>query len=412
MKIFLVVITLLAAVSAKRFSYERYKVYRIQPSGEKQLEILLDLKNDSELDFWSPLSRDGQPLDVMVNPKKEYWFVSLLNKNAIQHEILIDNVERVVLEERLRQLFVPRSQQGRIDFTRYLRHDEINAYLDQLAEDCPNLVSLETIGKSYEGRALKLVKISTNSSANKPIIFIDAGVHAREWIAPPVALYAIQQLVENEKNLKLLEKIDWHILPVVNPDGYEYTHKTNRLWRKTRKPGIICRGTDGNRNYDFHWAEIGSSNTECSETYHGKHAFSEPEIVLVRDHVLQNKDRIKLYISLHSYGQLILYPWSYTTEKPEDHEELDALGELVAESIKKVANTNYVVGSSTSILREIAGSSSDWVKGVGGVALSYTIELPGGVWGFQLPPEKILPVVVETWKGLKTFHEYTEKKFG
>lgn len=74
--------------------YYSYKVYRIQPSGDEQLKLLLDIKNHSELDFWSPLRRDGQPVDVMVNPEGEDWFVGLLKKNTIQFEILIDNVER------------------------------------------------------------------------------------------------------------------------------------------------------------------------------------------------------------------------------------------------------------------------------------------------------------------------------
>lgn len=71
---------------------------------------------------------------------------------------------------------------------------------------------------------MNVIQISTNSSAGKSVIFIDAGIHAREWIAPAVTLYAINQLVENKENAKLLEEVDWHILPVVNPDGYEYTH--------------------------------------------------------------------------------------------------------------------------------------------------------------------------------------------
>lgn len=71
---------------------------------------------------------------------------------------------------------------------------------------------------------MKVIKISTDPTANKPIIFVDAGIHAREWAAPAQALYIINQLVENPANERLLEKVDWYILPVVNPDGYEFTH--------------------------------------------------------------------------------------------------------------------------------------------------------------------------------------------
>jgi len=209
-----------------------------------------------------------------------------------------------------------------------------------------------------------------------------------------------------------LDKVNYHILPVVNPDGYEYTRLNQRLWRKTRSPGTKCNGTDGNRNFDFHWAEIGSSNNECADDYHGRHAFSEIETAAIRDYVLQNKNSIKLYLSFHSFGQLILYPWGYKEELPVNSDELQALGELAAKSIKSVAGTSYKVGSSTNVLYSAAGGSDDWVKGVGGVELAYTIELPaGGLIGFGPPPWKILPIVTETWAGIKVFNEYISKKF-
>lgn len=69
------------------------------------------------------------------------------------------------------------------------------------------------------------IKISKGGE-NKPALFIDAGIHAREWIAPTTALYAIQKLVENANNSHIFENIDIYVVPVLNPDGYEYTHKS------------------------------------------------------------------------------------------------------------------------------------------------------------------------------------------
>lgn len=83
-----------------------------------------------------------------------------------------------------------------------------------------------------EGRGIFLLKISSNHSSTKkapitnqtnPVILIDAGIHAREWISPAVSLYFIHQLLENPKNKHMYEKVDWHFIPVMNPDGYEYT---------------------------------------------------------------------------------------------------------------------------------------------------------------------------------------------
>lgn len=74
-----------------------------------------------------------------------------------------------------------------------------------------------------EGRGVIFAKLSTNSSAEKPIIVIDGGIHAREWIAPAAVLYILNQLVENATNHYLLSDLDWYILPVLNPDGYEFS---------------------------------------------------------------------------------------------------------------------------------------------------------------------------------------------
>lgn len=60
-------------------------------------------------------------------------------------------------------------------------------------------------------------------------------MHGREWISSSVVLYVVRQLVENyEKNKRLVDNADWYLLPVANPDGYEYSHTTDRLWTKTR----------------------------------------------------------------------------------------------------------------------------------------------------------------------------------
>ncbi|KAF2896453.1 hypothetical protein ILUMI_09718 [Ignelater luminosus] len=410
-----ITIFLLAVTFAEEFNdYDGYKVFRVQPSEEHHLKTLINILDNEDLDFWSPLRHDKHPVDVNVNPRGQSWFVNLLKNNSIDYEVLIDDVEKTVLEERSNQLSGLRSTKGEITFKKYHSHDEINAYLDKLEKNYPKLVSLETIGKSYEGRSLKLIKISTDSSAGKPVIFMDAGIHAREWIAPPVALYAIKELVENEANIHLLDKVDWHILPVVNPDGYEFsrTNTLNRFWRKTRSQGQTCKGVDANRNFDFHWAETGSSSRECLETYHGPRPFSELETQAVKEYILRIKDRVKLYLTLHSYGKMILYPWGYKYELPEDHEELQVLGDAVAESIRRVAGTKYAVGSVTSILLPGAGGSDDWAKGGAGIKFSYTVELPGGgSKGFDPPPTKITPVVTETWEGLKTFNDYIAKKY-
>lgn len=152
-------------------------------------------------------------------------------------------------------------------FSNYLRHQDINDYLDYLGNKYPKLTNVIVIGNSYEGRPLKSIKISyqtlntknqrkqnvtakiTKSNllnkstekinninrnsdsikncqlSKKSIVLIDGGLHAREWISIASALYCIYQLTEKYKrNILLLEQLDFYIIPLVNVDGYEYTH--------------------------------------------------------------------------------------------------------------------------------------------------------------------------------------------
>ena len=67
-------------------------------------------------------------------------------------------------------------------------------------------------------------------------MWIDGGIHAREWISPATVMWTLKELVEGggALNNELIEKLDWYILPVHNPDGYAFSRTWDRLWRKTR----------------------------------------------------------------------------------------------------------------------------------------------------------------------------------
>lgn len=201
--------------------------------------------------------------------------------------------------------------------TTYLRHSDINRYLDSLQSSYPNLVQVIKIGHSYENRPLKVIKISRKNPKNieKERVFIDAGCHAREWITISCALHCVQRLVEyNNLHIDLLNRFEFYILPVVNPDGYEYTHTVNRFWRKTRRPirqGDCEKfnfGADLNRNYDFHWQDASANPRKY--TFRGDKPFSEPETRALRSFL--SDLNCKFYLTLHSHAQALCYPWGYS----------------------------------------------------------------------------------------------------
>lgn len=158
--------------------------------------------------------------------------------------------------------------------------------------------------------------------------------------------------------------------------------------------------------------EGGSSSDECSEIYAGPEPFSEPETKGFRDFVLKRKDNIKLYLTLHSYGCFILYPWSFPAPPCADAPELQKLGLMVSRAIEHVNGRKYTVGSSRNILYEASGNSEDWVKGFAGVPLAFAMELPGGgIEGFDIAADQIIDVASETFEGLRIFHQYVVEKF-
>lgn len=117
-----------------------------------------------------------------------------------------------------------------------------------------------------------------------PTIFIESTIHAREWITVATATYLLNELLtSNDPEIReMSNNYDWVFVPVVNIDGYVYSHtkvgqrkcthiyiffhthsiclnQKNRMWRKTRRPHQnSCFGVDANRNFDFHHA--GESN--------------------------------------------------------------------------------------------------------------------------------------------------------
>lgn len=387
--------------------YEGYKVFRVNAKDAAVYEALKNVYDQEEFDFWSPPSMT-HPTDILTPPQQLKQLEAFLALIEAPYEILTENVQYDIEYEKVN--YIARDARSEMNWNAYHRLNTIHSWMDSLAEQYPSLVTIFNIGNSTEGRPLKVMKISTGgANSNKPAIWLDGGIHAREWISPATVSYMANELITQavrKRQTKYIEAFDWYIDPVLNPDGYEYTHVGDRLWRKTRSGGTAilgglfgcCKGTDPNRNWDFKWGGKGTSNRPCSQVYHGPSPASEPEVKAVQDFVMSKKDQIKLFLTFHSYSQLLLLPWGYDKVRTEDHDELMRVGNKAMKALKGVYGTEYEGGATPEILYPAAGGSHDWAKGVAGVKYSYCYELRDmGKNGFTLPANQIIPSGIETF---------------
>ncbi|XP_065357624.1 zinc carboxypeptidase [Calliphora vicina] len=382
--------------------YDNYKVYKVKIENVEEYNQLMALESELQLDFWSEVHNYGESCDVMVKPDLQQKFEEILQKSMIVYEVKIQNVQSLIDNEQPKT----RSSSTSMDWENFHTLDEIYEWLDLIVKRYPDIVTPFDIGHSYEGRLIKGIKISYKPG-NKAV-FIESNIHAREWITSATITYIIDELLvpRNPGVRKIAESVDWWIIPVLNVDGFVYSHEVNRMWRKSRLPSDPtgkCIGTDLNRNFDFLWMLTGASSDPCSETYAGPSAESDQEIKQMLQFINTTipEDTIKIYISLHSYGQYVLSPWGHTdTEFPEHYDQMMHVAKGYADALYRRYNTVFTYGSSATTLYKVSGSGKEWAYGVKGIPIPYTIELRDkGEYGFVLPPEMILPVAKEVLDG-------------
>ncbi|XP_011160936.1 zinc carboxypeptidase [Solenopsis invicta] len=392
----IILCTVVGLVAAEQATYENYKVFKVIATTQAQAESLNQLTDFSDgFSFWlePAVNREAQ---LMVAPHKLPEFYEIMAQIQVPYKPYIEDVQELI------SITAPAAASSTFNFNNYHNLDVIYQNLDDLAKQYPDKVQTIVGGKTYEGRQIKGVKVSFK--ANNPGIFLEGGIHAREWIAPATAMYILHQLLTSSdpEVRALAESHDWYIFPVFNPDGYVYTHTTNRLWRKTRKPyGFACYGSDPNRNWGYKWNTGGSSNFPCSETYGGSAAFSEVETKSMSEYIDSISDRIYAYIAFHSFSQLLLIPYGHTTAHLDNYNDLYQIGMKTKTALSRRYGTQFKVGNIAEAIYVASGGSMDWVKGTYGTPITYTYELRDtGRHGFLLPPNQIIPTGEETLDSL------------
>ncbi len=255
---------------------------------------------------------------------------------------------------------------------------EVVTELQNLERNYGRFIRLFSIGKTVQGRdiwALHFTPMDGPTSA--PAIAIMGGHHAREHLSVELPLMLAKHLAEKNGPdpliTELLRTREVFIIPQVNPDGSEFDIATGtyQMWRKNRMntANPRCTGIDLNRNYGFKWGTGGSSTDPCSDTHMGPRPFSEPETQAVKAFVESNPN-IKVLLSIHTYSELILYPWGHKYDPIENSRDLST-HEAMA---RAMARWNGYKPQQASDLYIASGDTTDWSYGQLGI-ISFTFEL-------------------------------------
>ena len=283
----------------------------------------------------------------------------------------------------------------------YRTVEETYSDLAALAAAHPGLAEWDDIGNSwYKVRSLGLAGydivslVLTNkekTGIEKGELVVIAAAHPRELSTAELAIRFAEKLLagygEDADLTWLLDYNRIHVIPLVNPDGRTWV-ELGHLWRKNTNGTNGCEfprhGIDLNRNGSFLWnhCEGCSSGDVCSVFYRGRKAASEPETRAIETYlrdVFEDQrgegyndaaaaDTNGIFISLHAYGRLILYPWEHSSTPAPNRDELRRLGRKLGYA------PGYRVCYPELCLYRFDGSATDFAYGTLGVA-SYTYEL-------------------------------------
>ena len=296
------------------------------------------------------------------------------------------------------------------DFISYRTVEETFRDLSELTVANSNIASWVDIGDSYdkltpggaEGYDIQALQLTNKSTGpeDKPVLYVEGAIHAREYATAELVTRFAEDLItgygKDADTTWLLDYFEVHIVPIVNPDGRKFAEQ-GYSWRKNTNPNppsgeeavpFPNYGVDLNRNFDSKWGEIegGSSGDPSDLTYRGSAAFSEPETQAVRDYVTSlfpdqrgegdfdrvSDDATGIFLDIHTYGNLILYPFGWTALPSPNKKELETLGRKFG-YFTGVDGEAYEVDQAVG-LYPTDGTADDWAYEELGVA-AYTFEL-------------------------------------
>ncbi|KAK3369660.1 hypothetical protein B0T24DRAFT_363200 [Lasiosphaeria ovina] len=389
-------------------SYDGYKVFRVAVGPETNRINALVEKYD--LKTWKGAPRAGAYADIVVPPAQ----ASAFRADVADLEVITmhQDLGAAIADESSFSVYAAGSANATW-FNSYHAYSDHLQFLRDLQSSFPSQSEIVTAGNSLNGNPITAIHFWGSAGKGvKPAIVLHGTVHAREWISTMVVEYLGYNLLTNyatSAEIKsFVDKYDFYIFPVVNPDGFLYTQSSDRLWRKNRQStsGSTCIGHDINRNWPYQWSVTGGASTNpCAEDFKGKAQSDAPETTALAAWLKTTKANqgLKLFIDYHSYSQLFMTPYGYScTTVSAKNTELQALAKGAVAAIKATHGLTYQYGPICSTIYKATGSSVDYVNDVVGSDYTFTTELRDtGNNGFVLPANQIVPTGEETYAAFR-----------
>jgi hypothetical protein len=314
-------------------------------------------------------------------------------------DIIIPKYQETILSGLSYTVLIPDVDAYSMQFAgQYHTFPQMEQILNATADNYPSITQLTSLGTTYQSRNIDCLEISSTPGIqdDKPQVLLMGLHHAREWPTIEICLRMISNLTTGyATNSTIHDFVDnnhIYIVPCQNPDGYVESHDNgDTMWRKNMQyfPQYGTTGVDTNRNYlgSVNGKGLGEWGTtyqgSCThdpndyQLYCGPYAGSEKENQAIMNFV--NAHDIVASISWHTYSELVLWPWGYTTTHPDDSAVLSQIGTAMANMIASESGGGHYTPEQSDSLYPTTGDYLDWAYGnscyeLGHINFCYTIE--------------------------------------
>ncbi|KAI1349507.1 hypothetical protein F5Y01DRAFT_288888 [Xylaria sp. FL0043] len=431
-------------------AYEDQVVIRFNISSSQHGAALRNVVDRLLLDVWDFTESH---VDIRIPSRRVRFLTRALPSSLLEnYAVLIPDLARVATAtypfrpslDHARQLYdrgtaatshVPSRRYDVVDvyFQDYQPYSVVVAWM-RLVDSMfrgRGLVRMISIGKSYEGRDIPALRVGIRSdesmfNRHREVLLVTGGFHAREWISTSSVNYVawsfIQSIDEDPLVRNIVERFDLVFVPVLNPDGYDYTWEVDRLWRKSRQRTKMtyCPGLDLDRSFSYQWDSAGRQNEPCSGSYGGDEPLQAVEAAQLAEWAKNetvNGFKFVGYLDLHSYSQQVLVPYSFSCGvQPPNIENLEEVAMNLAKHMRLSNGELYTVASACGgaapdsvgpLVEARGGSAIDFFYHELNAHYSYQVKLRDtGSYGFLLPSENIVPAGEEVFQAMKYLGDF------